>query len=763
MPTAPGITVGLYVNTDDPGALRRTLPTVLSQDLQAPLRFVVVDDSSSQQIGATLREFGQRDSRLEVVSDLQPSSPAHARCEVLRRAGDGMVAWIDLGGLWRPRKLAEQLTALEASTSTHASTLVTCRSRRLRGAGDEPEELVPRLDGDQLHRLLSNQLIVDLHTVLGSAAAFRSVGGFETALQHRYDSEFLLRFLRAGGRLVAPPGADPLSTLAPARQRPAAPAVAAAERLIWRRHADAYRAYGRRFANRARRDELDRIARSYAKEGASARAALWRVRSVARTGVDRATRPGDLAAGRVIRRSRDSGHVDAERDHAPTAHSGAGTRPPHGDRKTLRAEEFARAGAWEEALTAWHAMDAKDRRGADADTHTEIARSYRAIGRYRDAISFTQEALKHWPDHQPLKAELAKSRAAVTDWAQCLRPGPAPSPEDFGAGAVTELGALQGSEGPIEGWVTPALPGTPTEVCLLLNGHAIIRTFAVDAAGEERGRARFSFMCRQLLEFLGDGDVLSVASHGRPLEIAGFGAAVITEPGFPGRSDDLADRIARGHVFTKFGQLRPGYTPARKRHTLELFSEVSEIVASRHGYRCIPFYGNLLGAVREHDFIAHDIGGFDAGYFSAERAPGGVRAEFLELAHELVRAGFHLEVEPFSVAVRRAPHDRIFVDLNYAWFTPSGDLQFSYGWRHTPIRDPWQARPSRQGVLGGHTVPLPNDAEAILRQLYGPTWTTPDQGFDPTARRHRAEHYLLSRDEREGLRKRHGERIHLLG
>jgi hypothetical protein len=283
-------------------------------------------------------------------------------------------------------------------------------------------------------------------------------------------------------------------------------------------------------------------------------------------------------------------------------------------------------------------------------------------------------------------------------------------------------------------------------VSLIVNGTSVATTRAAVALPDE-GWSDFSLSCHELRRYLGDGDVIWVECDGEPLTIEGDGTRRQVTTGYPSRLAELARELGTGHVFTKFGALRMGNTPERRKHTLALFDEVSALIADSHGYDTYPFYGNLLGAIREHDFIAHDAGGFDMGYVSAHSKPEDVRAEFMDICRMLLERGYHLRLEPWSAYVRPIRTARIFVDVNYAWFNENGELNFSFGWRGRPITDRERFFVPREGLIGDHLVRVPGNAEAVLNQIYGPTWTVPDQGFVLESHVQRNDTAILTPDE----------------
>jgi hypothetical protein len=743
------VVVGVHL-AGDAVALRRSLPTAVHQHGVGRLRVVVVDDAADGEARAALDELTRWYPDVEVVRWAEGRGRAAARNHVLDQAADDAVlAWLDLGDVWHPRKLAVQLATLRAADETD-TLLVTSTHRLVDPVAATDRVVVPDTRGDLRARLLDRDLDVPFGTVLGTVVAHRILGGFDPTLPYRDDEELLLRFLETGGGFLVP-RSGPLSTGPEARDHPSARDVLLAERRFRRVHGARMRALDPSGTRRRHRRELQRSARLYAKAGQPGRARVQRLRADATAALDRLART--VARDGPARPERDvPSHQHAGPTVAP-ATGAAATDPPVPD--PLRPVHAA-AGAndWEGVLAAWTTADDRTRAEADPITRELVARSLRALDRHHEAIEVARAGLERWPSHPRIELELAKSRTAITDWS-CIW-----HPVDVGtaaheAGEVVSLGALAGHAGVVHGRVAAA-PGPLTPEVALRVGGTTVATTATTTDG------RFSLSCEQLLEFVGDDDVLTVEVDGTPLPLPELGPAAQARTGWPSRLPALRERLDAGAVFTKFGQLRPGYTPARKRRTLDLVDEVAAVVVDVTGRGCTPFYGNLLGAVREQDLIAHDVGGFDVGFVATAVESERVRAEVLEVARALLEQGFHLEVEPFGLLVRRAPGDRIFVDVNYAWSRPDGTLGFSYGWRHEPPARAERFVAPRDTFLAGRLVTIPGDAEAVLHQVYGPGWSVPDQGFEVTAELRRDEGFLLTEDERAQLRAAAPDRVTLL-
>ena len=744
------VVVGVHLH-DDAASLRRSLPTAIHQRLTCHLRVVVVADGSGHEAGLALAELVDRYPQVEVIHNAVRRGRAAARNQVLDVAGDAVVAWLDPGDVWHPQKLAIQHAVLTATGSADG-VLACCVHRRVDLASRTEVVVEPDVADDPYRRLLLRESSIPAGTLMGTVATHRRAGGFDTGLAYRDDEDLLLRFLEQGGSLIVA-GDRPLVTGSTVQDHPTGREVAAAARRLRRRHGRTTRVADPRSVRRAHLRELRRAERLYREEGRPVLAAAQRLRATAGSLRDRGH--GDSRTG----------HARAEPPPEPTEVTAEVQRPSIESPRPAYARVHQAVGAedWATAIAAWDDLSEDDRGTADPSTVEVVARALRAAGHHARAIEAAHRGLARWPEHPRIEMELAKSRAATTDWAAAFRPAPEVPATPTGPGVVSSLGALAGGEGPVTGHLSVAPSPVPTRVTLRAGDLAVVSTYARaprdSTASDEH---EFALRCEQLLEFLGDGDRITVVVDGRPLPIDGLGSAAEVVVGYPSRLEALRRRLQKGAVFTKFGRLRPGNTPARKRRVMDLVADVTAAVESAVDVACTPFYGNLLGAVREQDFIAHDVGGFDIGYLSTERTPSAVRAEFLAVCRALIDRGFHLELEPFSALVRRAPGDRTFVDLNYAWLTDDGELQLSYGWRDRPVRGREGFDAPRDTFLAGRLVPVPGDAEGVLHQVYGSSWAVPDQGSEVDHELRRAEDFLLTGSERQHLLEEAPDRVRLL-
>jgi hypothetical protein len=416
---------------------------------------------------------------------------------------------------------------------------------------------------------------------------------------------------------------------------------------------------------------------------------------------------------------------------------------------------------WADCVDAWSKQDADGVRHRRAITYARLAWSHRELGDHSSALAVAEEGIRRWGAAPQLQSELQLSRAALVDWRHALiasgRNGTPDSQELDNAvhGIVTSLGFLDGLDGPIEGRIVPH-DDAPV-VSLTVNDVPVVSTSARPGTSAD-DMATFALNCQDLRSYLGDGDVVAVEYAGQRLSIDSHGVSRVVQTGYGSRFTELRKKL-NDHAFNKFGVLRQRNTPATTARTLALYDNVAVLLADSYGYASFPFYGNLLGAIREHDLIAHDIGGFDMGYVSEHHEPAKVRAEFIDICHLLLRRDYRLRVEPWSVYVRSPRDPKVYVDVNFGWFTVAGKLQLSFGWRHQPVTNKARFFYPRESYIGPHTVRVPGNAEEVLVQIYGPSWPVPEQGFTLDGNLRRAPQYLLSVDEMRALEQLDPDRV----
>jgi glycosyltransferase involved in cell wall biosynthesis len=814
----------------------------------------VVDDGSTDETPDVLASLAKQYGEIYVIRNEKNQGRPSSRNRIVGEAGDDYLAWLDAGDLWHPRKLELQVsTLLEAETDNPEVRLLCTGPLRWVFADRDDERLrVPQLEGDQLYNALTGKIFPYLQGILGKAEHFRSLGGFDERLLRRQDYDFLVRFVGAGGRLISSPKHVPVFTYLKSDIGNSVDVVAAANRVIRKKHEPYYRQYGPELVRQVRSNQDRLVARFSRHNGHPFRSFAYKVRAkafkpelrgAARRAVRRSrsvrfsprsvrrisirlVRPlipvirrpaliglaGRLGVTELLHRSA-AGRSLYEQLRADTIGSdvtsqrrlhakdmevivrlestvstvgasaspevwlqlennyrrngmldsaesvlrrGLELHPNDVDLLVRLIELLALRKKWSECVELWSTHSELIADKTRSVTHARVSRAYRELGEHRKALAVASEGAGRWARDQQVLEEIYVSRAAVVDWDQAITALGRNGSFDGRPGAVVELGFLRGGEGPIEGWVE-AIGDDAPEVSMLVNGTAVATSYAAPAI--EKGQLRFAISARDMLLYLGDGDLIAVECEGRRLQIDGYGDQCKVTTGYESRFAEVEKKLGEGYRFTKLGLLRKGNTAKSKSDTLALYGQVSEVLRQTHGYVVYPFYGNLLGAVREHDFIPHDIGGFDIGYISRHRTGHQVRAEYMDVCHTLIEQGYYLLLQPWSVYVLPRRESKVFVDLNYAWFNEDDVLNFSYGWRHAPVNDRERVLFPRESVIGNVLVPVPGNAEEVLMQLYGPTWAIPDQGFELDAGLKRATDYLLTAEEMEAVGKINPDRI----
>lgn len=190
-------------------------------------------------------------------------------------------------------------------------------------------------------------------------------------------------------------------------------------------------------------------------------------------------------------------------------------------------------------------------------------------------------------------------------------------------------------------------------------------------------------------------------------------------------------------------------TAAPREVLLDFYAKLHQDAAEALGVTLFPFYGTLLGAVREQSFLSQD-GDFDTAYISEHSDPDAVRHQFKELCHHLLARGYNIEAET-THAWLSVPGTSERVAVYFAWFTRTGEFDASYGYHGTPVQRSADFFEFRTEKLGDVEVAVPANAEMILTQLYGTGWRTPDPDFvqDTPARKHDNAYLLETGDVTE--------------
>jgi hypothetical protein len=334
---------------------------------------------------------------------------------------------------------------------------------------------------------------------------------------------------------------------------------------------------------------------------------------------------------------------------------------------------------------------------------------------------------------------------------------PARNAQETRPGEVTNFSIGEG----IAGWVDKAA-NEKVRVQIFLNDSLICETSAGRPTGrDDAGRtAGFLFNVRHLADYLGTGDRIQVRCRGSALELPGARRTYVCSNTSPSRAAELIEKVASGYIFTKNGafQLSKRVDEKWKSDIIGFHKQLRRFFKRRFGYDLFPFFGTLLGAVREGDIIANDDD-FDLAYISKHNTPEKIEAEFVQIASKLMQRGYKLKVGQTRATMKVRKQKGLRVDIYYCWFDRDGKFQVSFGYNGPEaLKSPGFANLVAKKI-GQSEVLVPECSEAILAQLYGESWRIPDQGFSH-GKRKIDKRYLISQVSVEQIHWRNFYRHH---
>lgn len=443
---------------------------------------------------------------------------------------------------------------------------------------------------------------------------------------------------------------------------------------------------------------------------------------IARVRVDRAVR-ARLYATRS-QRERAAGRADTASAYLAQA---LALQP---DRLAWRLDLLRSAAGTGDQGSFYRHFDKKALAGTDA---AELAALFGELGQqcrgdrnWRAAADAFHHAHRLQPTNKLWKDEYVRLRRYAPDWGFY-------SPDPVRVWRMEEYpdAATRGLVAPIRqlvfGWIPASV--TDSRVLFKLNGTVVAETTAVEPVTLPDGNEylQFSRYLKDLWAYAGAGDALSVESNGHNLTIIGRGETFEFQK--QSRSDELFEKLGGGFILNKYGRIKPSIRDddSWQLGMFELYAKLRDDIKEAMDLTLIPFYGTMLGAIREQDFISHD-NDFDTIYISPHSEPSAVREEFKALCNFLLSRGYDLKVKPTHTWVR-LPGTPDKLDIFFGWFTPEGYFDASYGYHGTPVRRSPEFFEYRPESLGRQQIPVPRNGEAILSQLYGDNWRTPDPGF----------------------------------
>lgn len=194
----------------------------------------------------------------------------------------------------------------------------------------------------------------------------------------------------------------------------------------------------------------------------------------------------------------------------------------------------------------------------------------------------------------------------------------------------------------------------------------------------------------------------------------------INRKGYDPRVSIARSRLGLEQEYLKELDALPKHEPINRENACRNLLDFQRFL-EKHGFRYYLFFGTLLGAVREGDFIAHDTD-TDIGMFMAERE------RLMDLLPELEELGLRLVKTAKEDRVVSIYRDGDYIDL---YFAVQRRMYGRRKWYLDYSSVPYKLLRSFSRIdFLGSTFPVPADYSAVLRQLYGPDWHVSKVGYE---------------------------------
>lgn len=195
----------------------------------------------------------------------------------------------------------------------------------------------------------------------------------------------------------------------------------------------------------------------------------------------------------------------------------------------------------------------------------------------------------------------------------------------------------------------------------------------------------------------------------------------------------LEELIAKGWIVSHWGGLELPFAmrPEKKRDLLDLYSRIRVVLSKKLNIDLYVLGGNLLGLVREGDFLDHDYD-LDAGIcfpcVNSKDAADTFLRVYTDIREVLLSSGFGVKLSNtghFQVSEPKGEKLGIF----FAWLTPEGNYFRPTGkGGYLGVKEfklePWE--------FLGYEILVPVDRERKLDIVYGENWRQPEKDFFPT-------------------------------
>lgn len=250
--TAPPIvTIGMPVYNSSQ-SVRASVEAVAGQSWSGPLELLIVDDGSDDDTPEVLAALAAEFAQLRIVTHPQNLGRPAARNTVLEYARGEYLTWLDADDTIHPEKIERQLTALLRYGQPSDRAIAICGFRvkwHGRGRGRVHH---PKLDGNDLRRVLDASIPAYLWTMMCCTDLMRQVGGFDENLPRLQDLDITLRLLRHGAYFVPTDAEGPLCYYHKSDDGKSGRVVFGSMQRIWTKHRALYHLFGPYFVRKCR-------------------------------------------------------------------------------------------------------------------------------------------------------------------------------------------------------------------------------------------------------------------------------------------------------------------------------------------------------------------------------------------------------------------------------------------------------------------------------------------------------------------------------
>ena len=170
--------------------IAQAVQSVLAQT-ESRFELIVVDDGSPDESAAVARAAACGDPRVRVLR--QPNSgPASARNRGIASGSAPLVAFLDADDRWSPETLARHLGHFESASYLGVSFARICLHDATLTRPGRVSAFVPSLE---LAHVMGENPVCTTSNLVARRDVFDSVGGFDAALTHAEDQEWVARVL----------------------------------------------------------------------------------------------------------------------------------------------------------------------------------------------------------------------------------------------------------------------------------------------------------------------------------------------------------------------------------------------------------------------------------------------------------------------------------------------------------------------------------------------------------------------------------------